>query len=250
MSVLKPEIDEKTYLAGIPLSEAAFKFGNPQLIEKYASGINKDHTKSIKQSNANTFMGALSAATQTIQDLHNQQAQQKDILENLYKDILLLIKNGGLIPYSYQSPRNLADLPKRIPIDIILSGKLNWANSELIYKNFEFTGIRLINAPKEILEIKSEINSVNNNSISEISDNSKNNKSSKKKIDELAPDQFIDEKLAAEYLGISPRTLQGYRTKGGGPEFHKISHKVVRYKIADLIKWTQNKRSKNTAGYK
>jgi hypothetical protein len=41
--------------------------------------------------------------------------------------------------------------------------------------------------------------------------------------------------------------MQGYRVKGGGPEFVKISHKVVRYKIADLIKWTQNRKRKNTS---
>lgn len=64
---------------------------------------------------------------------------------------------------------------------------------------------------------------------------------------DLDPDLHIDEKKAAAYLGISPRTLQGYRTKGGGPEFVKISHKVVRYKVSDLIKWTNSKRQRNTS---
>lgn len=249
MSNLKPEIDEKTYLAGTPLSEALFKYGNPESIQNYKSGLNADFIKTNSKKSTSTFMEAISIASQTMQDFQNHQAKQKNAIEKLYKEILLLIKNGDLIPYSYQSPRQLSDLPKRIPTDMILSGKLNWDNSELIYKNFEFTGIRLINAKKEIPEIKSEINSANNNQISEIPDNAKNNQNNKffkKKIEELAPDQFIDEKLAAEYLGISPRTLQGYRTKGGGPEFHKISHKVVRYKISELITWTKNKKKKNT----
>lgn len=250
MGDLKPEIDEKTYLAGIPLSEAAFKFGNPQLVKEYSTGTSPEFSKISSSSNTNSFLNILATATQNIQNLHDNQNRQKNILESLHKDILLLIKNGDLIPYCYQSPRNLSDMPKRIPIDIILSGQLNWANSELIYKNFEFTGIRLINALKEI----AEINLANNNPIPEMPNNSKNNKSSKspnlpqKNISDLAPDQFIDEKLAAEYLGISPRTLQGYRTKGGGPEFHKISHKVVRYKINELINWASNRKKKNTSG--
>jgi len=248
MQDLKPEIDEKTYLAGTPLNEALFKYGNPESIQNYKSSANGDYIRSKPQKTP-SLMDVLSFASQAIQDIQTQQDKKKEALIVIQKEIFLLIQNGDLIPYSYQSPRKLSDLPKRVPIDMILSGQLNWDNSELIYKDFEFTGIRLINAQKEISEIKSDINSANNNQIPEIPNNSKIKTipKSKNNFEDLDPQQFIDEKIAAEFLGISPRTLQGYRTKGGGPEFHKISHKVVRYKIAELIKWTNNKKKKNTS---
>lgn len=39
---------------------------------------------------------------------------------------------------------------------------------------------------------------------------------------------------AAKYLGRQPGTLRRWRTEGGGPVFHKISHKLIRYHIDDL----------------
>ena len=36
-------------------------------------------------------------------------------------------------------------------------------------------------------------------------------------------DRMIDEKEAAGFMGYSVRALQGWRVKGGGPEFIKVS---------------------------
>lgn len=47
----------------------------------------------------------------------------------------------------------------------------------------------------------------------------------------LAPEQ------AAFYLGISPRTLQHLRQKGGGPDFRRHT-RCVRYHIDDLDRWS------------
>jgi len=46
------------------------------------------------------------------------------------------------------------------------------------------------------------------------------------------PRSFINRE-AAEYLGISPRTLEKLRQTGGGPKFRKIGS-AVRYLEADL----------------
>ncbi|HVT18316.1 MAG TPA: helix-turn-helix domain-containing protein [Thermoanaerobaculia bacterium] len=47
---------------------------------------------------------------------------------------------------------------------------------------------------------------------------------------------------AAEYCGLSPRTLEKKRTTGGGPPFVKLG-KRVRYCLSDLDAWiVQNKR--------
>lgn len=39
---------------------------------------------------------------------------------------------------------------------------------------------------------------------------------------------------AAEWLGLSPRTLEDWRLRGGGPLFCKLGRRAVRYRIEDL----------------
>jgi hypothetical protein len=255
MQDLKAEIDEKTYLAGTSLNEALFKYASPKSIQNYKT-LTNSRPPPVKGENTNTLLGALTLISDNFQNTQNHTQKTNDAIGTLYREILYLIKNGDLIPYSYQLPRKLSDIPIGIPIDMMLSGKINWENSELIYKDFEFTGIRLIEPLKKITEIPiGEINHQNHlkdrnpyrDSLKETPLKEINKNNSEKSFSDLDPELHIDEKRAAIYLGISPRTLQGYRTKGGGPEFVKISHKVVRYKIADLIKWTENKKRKNTS---
>ena len=45
---------------------------------------------------------------------------------------------------------------------------------------------------------------------------------------------LVDEGQAAAALGITPRTLQMWRHKGGGPVFVRISSRCIRYRMADL----------------
>ena len=42
-------------------------------------------------------------------------------------------------------------------------------------------------------------------------------------------DAFIPEKEAATYLGLTPRALQGWRQKGGGPRYVALSSRCLRY---------------------
>ena len=44
----------------------------------------------------------------------------------------------------------------------------------------------------------------------------------------------VTESVAADILSISPRTLEKWRREGGGPKFIRMSHKCVRYRIADI----------------
>lgn len=46
-------------------------------------------------------------------------------------------------------------------------------------------------------------------------------------------DRPLDTRAAADFLGISPRTLEGLRVRGGGPRFLKIGNSV-RYRLASL----------------
>jgi len=257
MQNLKPEIDEKTYLMGCTLNEAISKYCNPALIQNYQDLIHSRPAPSIGR-NTKTLLGAIQSINDSLQNNDEHKTKLKNSIQALYREILNLIKNGSLIPYSYKLPRQLSDSPIGIPIDMFLAGNINWATSELVYKNFEFTGIRLIEPLKKIAEIPLGVKNNQNDlkleeenslkdSLKEKSLRESHKKNSKNSFSDLDPELHIDEKIAANYLGISHRTLQGYRTKGGGPEFVKISHKVVRYKISDLIKWTENKKRKNTS---
>ena len=48
------------------------------------------------------------------------------------------------------------------------------------------------------------------------------------------PDVFVDEFIAAEYLGRAVRTMRNDRYRGGGPLFRKFGCSV-RYSMRDLI---------------
>ena len=45
---------------------------------------------------------------------------------------------------------------------------------------------------------------------------------------------------AAEYVGLSPRTLERYRVTGEGPKFLKVGRRVL-YRRSDLDGWLENK---------
>jgi len=50
---------------------------------------------------------------------------------------------------------------------------------------------------------------------------------------------LIDEEAAARFLKLSPRTLQGYRYRGGGPHYVALSARCVRYRRIDLSRWAE-----------
>jgi hypothetical protein len=57
---------------------------------------------------------------------------------------------------------------------------------------------------------------------------------------------FLDNKEAADFLKISPRTLEKRRVIGGGPRFRKFGRRVV-YAIADLEAWANARICDNTS---
>jgi predicted DNA-binding transcriptional regulator AlpA len=52
-------------------------------------------------------------------------------------------------------------------------------------------------------------------------------------------DHLLTERQAAHMLGVSVRTLQSWRVRGGGsgPRFVSISCRCVRYRALDLDEW-------------
>ncbi len=57
----------------------------------------------------------------------------------------------------------------------------------------------------------------------------------------------LSEKEAARILGFSPRTLQGWRLTGRGPRFVRVSSRCVRYRMEDLVAWSDELRRTSTA---
>lgn len=53
---------------------------------------------------------------------------------------------------------------------------------------------------------------------------------------------YIDTKRAAKFLGVSPFTLQTWRSRGFGPPFYTLSVTRVQYKLSELEEYMQARR--------
>ena len=60
-------------------------------------------------------------------------------------------------------------------------------------------------------------------------------------------DRLINENEAAGFIGYSVRALQGWRVKGGGPQFVKVSARSIRYRRRDLIAWAESRLRSNSS---
>ncbi len=56
----------------------------------------------------------------------------------------------------------------------------------------------------------------------------------------------VNEKVAAAFLDLQPRTLQAYRQRGSGPRYVAISSRCVRYRRIDLRAWTEDRLRSST----
>jgi len=56
---------------------------------------------------------------------------------------------------------------------------------------------------------------------------------------------YFDTRAAAEYLGLSPKTLEKFRWLGGGPAFYRLGG--IRYLQSDLDAWRESRRRTSTS---
>ena len=56
----------------------------------------------------------------------------------------------------------------------------------------------------------------------------------------------LDTRAAADFLGVSARTLEGFRVKGGGPRYAKVGG-AVRYRLASLEEYLQRQERSSTS---
>ena len=59
--------------------------------------------------------------------------------------------------------------------------------------------------------------------------------------------ELIKEKPAADFSDLKVRTLQGYRYRGGGPKFCRISARCIRYRRIDLRDWAEARLRSSTS---
>ncbi|HCI1651750.1 TPA: helix-turn-helix domain-containing protein [Pseudomonas aeruginosa] len=61
-----------------------------------------------------------------------------------------------------------------------------------------------------------------------------------RKSSEAHPPRYLTNDEAAEYLRLSPRTMEKQRVIGGGPKFRKFGRRVM-YAVADLDAWADTR---------
>lgn len=62
--------------------------------------------------------------------------------------------------------------------------------------------------------------------------------------------RFLDTKQSAEYVGLSPRTMESYRVNGDGPPYIKhggARSGLVLYLVDDLDAWLDSRRRQSTS---
>ncbi len=62
-----------------------------------------------------------------------------------------------------------------------------------------------------------------------------------------APPRYVDTREAAQMVGLSPRTMEYYRTTGQGPAFSKLGGRV-RYAVSEIERWVRARRRYRTTG--
>ena len=58
---------------------------------------------------------------------------------------------------------------------------------------------------------------------------------------------LVDEKVAAKFLNVTPRSMQAMRQRGGGPQFIRISSRCIRYTRALLKAHTDARTRSSTS---
>lgn len=57
------------------------------------------------------------------------------------------------------------------------------------------------------------------------------------KVAAVVPPRWVSEKALANYLGLSVRSLQGWRLRNIGPPWRRLNGSAVRYDLAVVDSW-------------
>ena len=59
--------------------------------------------------------------------------------------------------------------------------------------------------------------------------------------------QLINETVAAEFLNLTPRSMQAMRQRGGGPNFCRLSARCIKYRRVDLKNYADDRLRSSTS---
>ena len=59
--------------------------------------------------------------------------------------------------------------------------------------------------------------------------------------------RYMTTREVAAYVGLSPRTLESYRSRGGGPPFYVVGSVLVRYLLSEVADWVSARRRHSTS---
>ena len=62
------------------------------------------------------------------------------------------------------------------------------------------------------------------------------------------PNELLSQRQVAVRLGASARTIEGWRARGVGPPFLRLSTRAVRYRSSDLEQWLDQRRVAGNPG--
>lgn len=63
-----------------------------------------------------------------------------------------------------------------------------------------------------------------------------------------ATNELLSQRQVAVRLGVSARTVEGWRPRGVGPPFLRLSARAVRYRSSDLEQWLDQRRVADEPG--
>ena len=70
-------------------------------------------------------------------------------------------------------------------------------------------------------------------------------------MDTMMTVPLLNQRECAAYLGVSERTLEGWRLRGGGPAYIRVGQgrrrHLVRYRPADVEQWIADRSVANAA---
>jgi len=58
---------------------------------------------------------------------------------------------------------------------------------------------------------------------------------------------YLNERQAAEKLGVTASAMQAWRLRGGGPDFVRISKRCIRYRESVIDAWAMARECKSTS---
>lgn len=149
-------MDPETWKKGWPLSRAPEAFGN--------RGV-RDEIEEIRKSNprmrmVDAFREPVDFSTginKAFLDAQRDSSRESDLLHNLKTEVHGKLIREHLVAYGYATPRQPADLPQRIPADV-LAKPIYWNKDLVKADGLEFVGVKVF-LPKWLPQPETAANS-------------------------------------------------------------------------------------------